>query len=949
MAINYRLVGSSTGSGSTSAGTVTAGSTLVYCTTSDSGATLNSVSGGGTYTQQGGTRTTSSGSKIYAFVAPNVAGGGSVSATPSWTGTPFATSWLVEVTGADPASLDIAVGVSAKASPYLQATGTLAQAAEAVIAFVANDDGSSVDYTATSPAGLTIFGENNDSANWWTSAVAGVVVSSTASISPTFTLSAGTNVAMIVLSFKEAGAGTTPAITSTSSATPANGSTLTITGTDFGASQGAGSVTIGGVVQAVTSWADTSITVLVARGTNKYGSAVNVVVTDNALASSSPYALTGLTPQSGWSYVNITTPNTSVGARISTTPDLSSGDQVAYDNVGGLVSVAADATFSVGTSVQSFDFEVWSSPEGWGFAATQYIVTTQATSRGRYAARVVLSSRGHGSLYLLNPVNWGAVPLGVEKWFAPELTAAVAAGTHPSTGALSAQAASIAGTADHRTLHTTTGALNAQVAAVSGTAAHQHATTGALSAQAATLAGTAAHLTLHATTGALTAQAATIAGSAAHQHATTGALSAQAAAIAGTAAHENATAGALTAQAAVIAGTADHRTLHATTGALSSQAGTISGAAQHQHATTGALTAQAATIDGAADHTVAGSTHSTSGALAAQDAAIAGAAAHLTLHTTSGALSAQASSIAGVAQHQHVATGALAAQSATVDGAAAHLSLHTSTGALAAAAAAISGAAAHEHASSGALTAQAATVDGTSVHSAAGTHDATGALTAGDASLSGVAEHVGTDAGLLDPKLIARKRKPNQNITFKGAGGPGPRKKREEHPEPVKPKVSPLLLGLMARGLAMPTPAAPMLPEPAPVLDVASIAQAVLLEALPAAIEVPKPEAAPTPEQQLAARVQELEQQMMQLQADLAALRQPPEPAQATARDPVHEALHALLPALSEPIDLDALPEEPEQPPEIAAPAPAAPPKMTREEIDAENERRARLAAEILL
>lgn len=89
----------------------------------------------------------------------------------------------------------------------------------------------------------------------------------------------------------------------------------------------------------------------------------------------------------------------------------------------------------------------------------------------------------------------------------------------------------------------------------------------------------------------------------------------------------------------------------------------------------------------------------------------------------------------------------------------------------------------------------------------------------------------------------------------------------------------------------------------------------------------------------------------MQMQADLAVLRQPPEPAQATARDPVHEALHALLPAISEPIDLDAIPEEPDQAPEAleAVAPPPAPPKMTREQIDAENERRARLAAERLL
>lgn len=346
--------------------------------------------------------------------------------------------------------------------------------------------------------------------------------------------------------------------------------------------------------------------------------------------------------------------------------------------------------------------------------------------------------------------------------------------THTTTGALSADAATVAGTAAHLTLHTSTGALSSQAATIAGTAAHQHATTGALSAQAATIAGTAAHAVIHTTTGALAAQDATIAGTAAHQHATTGALSAQAATIAGTAAHltlhtstgalaaqtatisgaalhPHTSTGALTAQAATIAGTALHP--HTSTGALSAQAATVAGTALHPHTTTGALSAQAAAISGIADHIIPGSTHTTTGALAAQDATVAGTATHLTLHTTTGALAAQASTIAGVAAHQHAATGALTADAAIVSGAATHLVLHTSTGALAAGAATVSGAAAHDHAATGALSAQAATISGTAVHSAAGTHDATGALAAQDATMSGVAERIGTGESVLSPKF----------------------------------------------------------------------------------------------------------------------------------------------------------------------------------------------------
>lgn len=138
--------------------------------------------------------------------------------------------------------------------------------------------------------------------------------------------------------------------------------------------------------------------------------------------------------------------------------------------------------------------------------------------------------------------------------------------THTSTGALAAQAASIAGTATHKTLHTSTGALSSQAASIAGTATHKtlHTSTGALAAQVAAVAGTAARSTTGAT------------------HTSTGALAAQAAAIAGTAIHRilHTSTGALIAQsAAVIAGTAIHYALHTSSGALASQSATIAGSA----------------------------------------------------------------------------------------------------------------------------------------------------------------------------------------------------------------------------------------------------------------------------------------------------------------------------------------------------------------------------------
>ena len=225
-------------------------------------------------------------------------------------------------------------------------------------------------------------------------------------------------------------------------------------------------------------------------------------------------------------------------------------------------------------------------------------------------------------------------------------------GDHPSTGALSAQAATVAGAAAHKTLHTSSGALAAGSATVAGSALSPHTTTGALSAQAATVAGSAAHKTLHTSSGALVAQAATVAGAALSPHLATAALSAQ---------------------AATVAGSAAHLTLHASSGALEAGAATVAGDAEH-------------TADGAFD---------ADGALSAQAAAVVGAAQRFALHTSSGALAAGAATVAGSATRLalHTAEGAIAAGAATVAGSAAHVLTHDATGDLEAGEAALSAAA----------------------------------------------------------------------------------------------------------------------------------------------------------------------------------------------------------------------------------------------------------------
>jgi trimeric autotransporter adhesin len=188
--------------------------------------------------------------------------------------------------------------------------------------------------------------------------------------------------AMLLL-ISEAGGGGTPNISSTSSANPAHESLLTITGTNFGAS--GGSVALGGITQTVISWSATSIVIRVNRGTNKYGTALNVVVTDSSAVDSNSYALTSILPWSGWDYIDIGTPNTSAANRLTASPDLVSGDQVSYTDFGGLVEVISDGTFTADTYIAFFKFEVWSSTGGgWGTTADQTLFISGRPYGGLY-------------------------------------------------------------------------------------------------------------------------------------------------------------------------------------------------------------------------------------------------------------------------------------------------------------------------------------------------------------------------------------------------------------------------------------------------------------------------------------------------------------------------------------------------------------------------------------
>jgi hypothetical protein len=184
-----------------------------------------------------------------------------------------------------------------------------------------------------------------------------------------------------------------------------------ITGDRFGSSQGAGHVTIGGVSQPILSWANGSITIgPIARGALRYGTQ-NVVVTSDADGSSNPSSQPFL-PQTGWDYVNLVNPLATTGDRITTTPDLAAGFQVAWGNVlpSGAATVYSNAAFTVSGTVGSFDAEC-NDLTGWGGFGTQVVAAVAAFSGALTASPARIQ---------------GAFTVGAQKAFGGSLNASPA-------------------------------------------------------------------------------------------------------------------------------------------------------------------------------------------------------------------------------------------------------------------------------------------------------------------------------------------------------------------------------------------------------------------------------------------------------------------------------------------------------------------------------------------
>lgn len=147
---------------------------------------------------------------------------------------------------------------------------------------------------------------------------------------------------------------------------------------------------------------------------------------------------------------------------------------------------------------------------------------------------------------------------------------------------------------------------------ITASVAATHATSGALTGQIGSVAGSAAHVAIHTTTGALTGPGSTVAGSATRfrTHVASGVLAGLQASITGSAARAGSaimhdTSGALQGQSGSVVGVAARMRAHATSGVLAGLQAAVTGSAARiggpvSHATTGALVGGSGAITGSA-------------------------------------------------------------------------------------------------------------------------------------------------------------------------------------------------------------------------------------------------------------------------------------------------------------------------------------------------------------
>ena len=248
-----------TGSGTSSV----SGSTFLIGVSWDATTSISSVSDSksNTYTAVGTPQNdggAGSGGNHQFYVCENGTGGTSHTATVNFSGTAYPTAHLIEITGAATPVQDIAVQTQDAGTPFTVSTGTLAQANEVIVALCGANIGSAGAYASSN---FTILSQENDVSQYWGSAVASLVVSSTSSVTPSFTRTNSSGAAAVLaISFYEEAGGE-------AAISPAAGVSTCGTLTGSGGSDSAISAAAGASTTSTLTGAALSIAALVSQPT----------------------------------------------------------------------------------------------------------------------------------------------------------------------------------------------------------------------------------------------------------------------------------------------------------------------------------------------------------------------------------------------------------------------------------------------------------------------------------------------------------------------------------------------------------------------------------------------------------------------------------------------------------------------------------------------------------
>ena len=121
------------------------------------------------------------------------------------------------------------------------------------------------------------------------------------------------------------------------------------------------------------------------RGTLKYGVAVTIAVKNQFGITGNFTLSTGLQPQTGWGFVNLTSVNTTSQYRITASPDLAIGDQLAWGNItpSGTATINPDATYTASVNAGLFEVEA-NDGTGWGAQGLQTIANYGQNGTGSH-------------------------------------------------------------------------------------------------------------------------------------------------------------------------------------------------------------------------------------------------------------------------------------------------------------------------------------------------------------------------------------------------------------------------------------------------------------------------------------------------------------------------------------------------------------------------------------